>query len=54
MLRELFSNILKIRDELEKGFNCEIKEISMGMSNDYKEAVEAGATMVRIGRRLFS
>lgn len=54
MLRELFSDILKIRDELEKGFNCEIKEISMGMSNDYKEAVEAGATMVRIGRRLFS
>ena len=29
------------------------KEISMGMTNDYKVAVEAGATMVRIGSLIF-
>ena len=42
------------RQELEKEFDCELKEISMGMSGDYKEAVVAGATMIRIGRKLFS
>lgn len=53
-LTELFRDIVRTRDELEKEFNCSLKEISMGMSGDYKEAVVAGATMVRIGRRLFS
>lgn len=53
-LRELFLNISEIRDELEREFNCELKEISMGMSGDYKEAVVAGATMIRLGRILFS
>src|SRR5690606_1965376 len=28
-------------------------ELSMGMSNDYKYAIEEGATVVRIGSRLF-
>ena len=30
-----------------------LKELSMGMSSDYKAAVEAGATMVRIGSAIF-
>ncbi len=30
-----------------------LKELSMGMSNDYLEAINEGATMVRIGSRLF-
>lgn len=30
-----------------------LKELSMGMSNDYKIALEEGATMVRIGSALF-
>lgn len=53
-LRELFIDIVKLRDELERKFNCKLKEISMGMSGDYKEAVAAGATMIRLGRKLFS
>lgn len=53
-LRELFLDIAKTRDELEQNFDCELREISMGMSGDYKEAVVAGATMIRIGRKLFS
>lgn len=53
-LINLFKEIVEIRDSLNKSFNCELKEISMGMSGDYKEAVVAGATMIRIGRRLFS
>ena len=52
-LDTLFSEIAQIKSELERKFNCELKEISMGMSQDYKIAVRHGATMVRIGRKLF-
>jgi pyridoxal phosphate enzyme (YggS family) len=31
----------------------ELKELSMGMSNSYRVAVEEGATMVRIGTKIF-
>lgn len=53
-LIDLFKDIVNLRDLLEKKFDCRLKEISMGMSGDYKEAASAGATMVRIGRKLFS
>jgi PLP dependent protein len=33
--------------------NPDFKEISMGMSDDYKIAVEEGATMVRVGSSIF-
>lgn len=50
----LFKDVVSLRDTLEKKFDCKLKEISMGMSGDYKEAIEAGATMIRVGRKLFS
>ena len=31
----------------------DFKELSMGMSNDYRIAVECGSTMIRIGSRIF-
>jgi hypothetical protein len=31
-----------------------LRELSMGMTNDFEVAVEEGATMVRIGRALFA
>ena len=52
-LAKLFSEIVKIRNKLERKFNCELKEISMGMSQDYKIAAEQGSTMLRVGRKLF-
>lgn len=33
--------------------NAAFKELSMGMSGDYEQAIEAGSTMVRIGSLLF-
>lgn len=33
--------------------NINIKSLSMGMSNDYQEAIACGATMIRVGRALF-
>ena len=53
-LARLFKDIREFRDELEKSFNIKLKELSMGMSDDYKVAVKEGATMVRIGRKLFT
>jgi len=34
--------------------NTEMKYLSMGMSNSYKQAIEEGANIVRIGTKLFS
>jgi len=31
----------------------ELKELSMGMTNDYLIAVEEGATLVRVGSAIF-
>lgn len=33
--------------------NCEFKNLSMGMSGDYKTAIYCGSTMVRIGSSIF-
>jgi len=33
--------------------HIEMKELSMGMTADYEVAVEEGATIVRIGRKIF-
>ncbi len=52
-LRDLFSEIVKIKNSLEEKYNCKLKEVSMGMSQDYKIAAQEGATMLRIGRKLF-
>lgn len=52
-LEILFKDMTDIKSELEKRFDCILREMSMGMSQDYKIAVKFGATMLRIGRKLF-
>ncbi len=38
----------------QKGYiNLTMKELSMGMSGDYIQAIEAGTTMIRLGRIIF-
>ena len=53
-LQHLFGEIVHIKDELQNRFDCELRELSMGMSQDYKIAAQAGATMLRIGRKLLN
>jgi len=53
-LHRLFKDIRQFRDELEQEFKVSLPELSMGMSDDYDVAVEEGATMIRIGRKLFT
>lgn len=49
-----FKETKEVFDDLKKQYPMyPINEISMGMSNDYKEALQYGATMVRIGSLLF-
>jgi pyridoxal phosphate enzyme (YggS family) len=50
--RPYFRRLYEIaKDVSGKGFA--IKELSMGMSNDYEVAIEEGATMVRVGTAIF-
>ncbi|MCD7892867.1 MAG: YggS family pyridoxal phosphate-dependent enzyme [Erysipelotrichaceae bacterium] len=52
--RVYFKKTKALLDELKKEYpNYPLKELSMGMSQDYKVALEEGATIVRIGRALF-
>ena len=48
-----FHRVRSLRDELESDLGLELPELSMGMSGDFREAIRAGATMVRIGSALF-
>ena len=52
-LKRLFSEVREIKENLESKFGYELKELSMGMSQDYVIAAQEGATMLRIGRKLF-
>jgi pyridoxal phosphate enzyme (YggS family) len=50
--RPYFKRLRDIADTaLKKGYP--VKELSMGMSNDYQVAIEEGATMIRVGTFIF-
>ena len=52
--RIYFQKTRILLEQLQKEYpQYPLKELSMGMSQDYKVALEEGATMVRIGRALF-
>lgn len=54
LLRNVFRRLREIKDELnEKWFKGKLVELSMGMTNDYKIALEEGATLIRVGRKIF-
>ncbi|HET6351889.1 MAG TPA: YggS family pyridoxal phosphate-dependent enzyme [Coriobacteriia bacterium] len=53
--RWVFRELKDVRDSLrEMPLNgVELDELSMGMTNDFKVAVEEGSTIVRVGRAIF-
>ena len=53
-LARLFGDVREFRDKLEKKYDIKLPELSMGMSDDFVIAVSQGATMIRIGRKLFT
>ena len=50
----LFEDMNEFKKKLEQKFSYPMKELSMGMSGDYKTALRHGATMIRLGRKLFN
>ncbi len=48
-----FNRLKLLQSELRQSYGVELKELSMGMSQDYKEAIACGSTMVRLGRAVF-
>ena len=53
-LFNLFSEVKRVQEELEKQYGLQMPDTSMGMSQDYWIAVKCGATKLRIGRKLFT
>ncbi len=54
--RPFFRNLHSLAESLSKEklfYNNQAFELSMGMSNDYRIAIEEGATMIRIGTAIF-
>lgn len=51
--RRQFAAVREYRDALEQRFQIQLPELSMGMSDDFVPAIEEGATLVRIGSKLF-
>ena len=52
-LMNIFGALRALEADLEKRFDCQLPELSMGMSGDFPEAIASGATMVRIGTAIF-
>jgi uncharacterized pyridoxal phosphate-containing UPF0001 family protein len=53
-----FSGLAKLKDQLNEllasqGQGLRLTELSMGMSEDWPEAIPFGATIVRVGRAIF-
>ena len=48
-----FNGLRNLKDELNQRYGVELRDLSMGMTDDWQEAISAGATMVRLGRAIF-
>lgn len=51
-VRPCFRLLRTLRNELQHQ-GVPLRHLSMGMSNDFEQAIEEGATLVRLGRALF-
>ena len=53
--RSHFRALRELRDRLRPAApaNAPLRELSMGMTDDFEVAIEEGATMVRVGRAIF-
>ena len=51
--RRYFVALRELRGRLQREFNVQLAELSMGMTNDFSIAIEEGATMVRVGTAIF-
>lgn len=50
---QAFKDVKSLADQLQPHFGSDFDQLSMGMSGDYPLAIEAGATMIRLGTIIF-
>jgi pyridoxal phosphate enzyme (YggS family) len=48
-----FELLAKLLKEINKNYNLNLSELSMGMTSDYELAIKQGSTMIRIGTAIF-
>lgn len=53
VLRDVFSTLRILRNDLQQATGAALPQLSMGMSDDFEIAIEEGATIIRPGRSLF-
>jgi len=53
IIQNCFKITKNLLDEINSKLNLNLSELSMGMSSDYRIAIEEGATMLRIGTAIF-
>jgi PLP dependent protein len=51
--QRLFGELRRLRDAAQSQTGLWLPELSMGMTDDFPQAIAEGATMVRIGTRIF-
>lgn len=51
--RPFFSRLRELAVRLRQEFGLALPELSMGMTGDFQAAIEEGATLVRVGTRIF-
>lgn len=51
--RSAFARLRELRDRSAPSTDFDLKELSMGMSSSYREAIAEGSTIVRVGTAIF-
>ena len=51
--RPLFARLRELRDALAARLGMELPVLSMGMTDDFVQAIKEGATLVRVGTKIF-
>jgi PLP dependent protein len=51
--QKCFAGLKALRDRLSARYDLPLAQLSMGMSDDWRQAVEQGSTMIRLGRAIF-
>jgi PLP dependent protein len=55
LIRKIFRELRILKEMYDRDISgVKLKELSMGMSNDYRVAIEEGATMIRVGSIIFN
>ncbi|MBN2570977.1 MAG: YggS family pyridoxal phosphate-dependent enzyme [Ignavibacteriales bacterium] len=53
IIRDSFKGLRIFKEKIEKHYSTKLKELSMGMTNDFLIAIDEGSTILRIGTAIF-